>query len=129
MCYKKFKLGGSNTSSKCCSSGRVNVHVHASCISSSAISNNNNNNNNNSGKIIRCDSASRSKNRKGMYTPSSEQKENQSVMANCNLIKKGRNFIPTPSKNLSKSGMKKVSEIPIYDVKTKSCRKVHKFRN
>ena len=110
MCYKKFKLGGSNTSSKCCSSGRVNVHVHASCISSSAISNNNNNNNNNSGKIIRCDSASRSKNRKGMYTPSSEQKENQSFFANCNF-KKGRNMIPTPSKNLSKSGMKKVNGI------------------
>ena len=104
LCTKKFKCN-SNNSKLSCSSGRINAH--SSCVSSSSVSNCY------SGRNNKYDSASKQKNRKGIFTPSSEQKENQSVIANCNLIKRGRNFIPTPSKNLSKSGMKKVHGIGI----------------
>ena len=89
----------------CYSSGRINAH--SSCVSSSSV------NNYYSGRNNKYDSESKPKNKKGIFTPSSEHKENQSIMANCNLIKKGKNFIPTPSKNLSQSGMKKINGIGI----------------
>ena len=104
--YKNFKCNNNSSSNKlCCRNGRINAH--SSCVSSSSV------NNYYSGRNNKYNSASKQKNRKGIFTRSSEQKENQSVMANCNLIKKGRNFIPTPSKNLSQSGMKKVNGIGI----------------